>query len=102
MNKVDMINNMVNEIDDTGYQFVVGAEIGLKDLYSDAKEDVEWYTIVMIEFDAELGLGLPIAFLYLKKDNESENIHQKVLSDGSIITYAEIIDSISDRLVIPG
>lgn len=101
MNKVDMINNMTNNIDDTGYQFVVGAEIGIKDLYSDAKEDVEWYTIAMIEPDAEL-CGLPVAFLYLKKDDESENIHQKVLSDGTVLNYAEIIDSIYDGLVIPG
>lgn len=107
MSKIDKINEIANNYiintdEEQGYSFTVGSEIGLKDFVSDEKEDVLWYNIALIECDPNVGLGLPIAFLYLTRDNEKENIHQKVLNDGSVLNYAEIIDSISDRIVIPG
>lgn len=77
------------------YKFSVGEEIGLMDIFSEAKEDVVWYSIGAIEpFD---GINL----LYLVNEvHVEENIHTLQIGN-DMLQYAEIIDSISSRIVLP-
>jgi len=85
------------------FQYKVGMEIGLIDPIEMTKDSVKWYTIIKIEPDSEL--DIPIAYMYLESNDSSENIHQTFIIDDNGISrammYAEMIDSISDLIVIP-
>lgn len=70
------------------YEFTVGQKLGLEDLIEDS---VDWYTILAIEQDQEL----PIAWFYLK--SEVDKLNNKECAFGN---YAEIIESISDRIIV--
>ena len=101
LNQINKVNALANGASaDTDFQYTIGMEIGLIDPLEMTKESVEWYNIVAIEPDDEL----PIAFLYLTSDKPGKNINQKAFNINgqmTIVNYAEIIDSISDLIVIP-
>lgn len=73
----------------TEYEYKIGQEIGLKDIIDIT--DVRWFTLIGIEMDNEL----PIGWFYLKSDSDSENIY-----NGPFGPYADMVESISDRLVV--
>lgn len=74
------------------YEFVEGQRIGLKDIVEQEMEErIEWYTLLAIEIDDEL----PLAWFYLK--SETDKLNNK---DGAYGKYAEIIESISERIIV--
>lgn len=83
---------------DDSFQFTVGMEVGLRDIYDrDDKEAVRWYTIEAMDMiDDDVAVGM----LYLKSNQNEENIHRGFVN-GVNIMYAEIVDTISDRIVLP-
>ena len=101
MNQINKVNTLANEASvNTEFQYRVGMEIGLLDPMEMTKESIEWYNIIAIEPDDEL----PIAFMYLVSNNPNKNIQLKAFNINgqlTLVNYAEIIDSISDLIVIP-
>lgn len=78
---------------DNNFEFKVGMTVGLKDIVDQESPNmVEWYTILAIELDDEY----PIAWLYLKSDTEKRNDKESQYGK-----YAEIIESLSERFVLP-
>lgn len=77
------------KIEKTDYEYQIGQEVGLKDVIDPT--DVRWFTLIGILPDDEM----PIGWFYLKSDADDENIH-----DGPFGPYADIVESISERLVI--
>lgn len=71
------------------YEFTIGQKIGLTDLVEEG--NVEWYTLLAIEHDGQL----PLAWFYLK--SEVDRLNNK---EGVFGNYAEIIESISDRIIV--
>ena len=104
MGKMACINNITitpKEVEtDDNFQYRIGMEIGLIDPLEMSKESIEWYNIVGIERDNDL----PIGFLYLASDNINKNVYSKPFNINGVMTlvrYAEIIDSLSDLIVVP-
>lgn len=78
--------------EDGTYEYEVGQKIGLLDLVEQDSEDyIVWYELLAIEQDDEL----PIAWFYLK--SETDKLNDKDSEHGK---YAELIESISDRIVV--
>lgn len=83
--------------EESNFEFRVGMEIGLLDPILQDKDSIHWYTIVKIEpLD-----GTYVGLLYLQSTQDAENVHSTILPDGSILYYAELIDTISDLIVLP-
>lgn len=80
------------------FEFKLGMEIGLLDPILMDKESVEWYTIVKIEpLD-----GTYVGLLYLQSNQDANNIHTITSPETGMYTmYAELIETISDRIVLP-
>lgn len=101
MNQINKVNALAGEASvDTNFEYKVGMEVGLIDPMEMTQESVEWYTIAAIEADEDL----PVGFLYLVSDNANKNIHSKAFNINgqlTLINYAEIIDTLSDLIVIP-
>lgn len=72
------------------YQYQIGQDIGLMDTVN--PEDVEWYKLLAMEQDDEL----PIGWFYLVSEVDSLNNKFHPMYGN----YAELIDSISDRIVV--
>ena len=83
---------------ETQFECKVGMEIGLLDPILMDKESTEWYTIVKIEpLD-----GTYIGLLYLQSNQDEANVHYTTSPEtGMCIAYAELIETISDRIVLP-
>lgn len=77
------------QFEEANYEYQIGQELGLRDVIDPT--DVRWFTLIGIEQDHEM----PIGWFYLKSDADSENIY-----DGPFGLYADMVESISERLVV--
>lgn len=74
------------------YIYEIGQKVGLIDIVErESEENIEWYTLLGMEPDNEL----PLAWFYLK--SETEKLNDK---DSEYGRYAELIESISDRIIV--
>lgn len=79
-------------LQDGSYEFKLGQKIGLLDMIEQEQEDyIEWYTLLAMEPDNEL----PLAWFYLV--SETSRLNNK---DSAFGKYAEIVESISDRIIV--
>lgn len=91
---MEKIRYMKNE---SAFEYTVGMEIGLLDPIYPSKDTVRWYTIIKIEpLD-----GTYVGLMYLQSNQDTENFHTTILDNGMPAMYAELIDTISDRIVLP-
>lgn len=75
---------------DGNYEYEIGQDIGLTGVINN--DDVVWYKLLAIEQDDEL----PLAWFYLS--SETEKLNDK--SSNVYGMYADMIESISDRIVV--
>lgn len=75
--------------EDGTYEYTLGQTVGLEDSLDGS---IDWYKLLAIEIDDEL----PIAWFYLS--SESESLNNKTHPEFG--NFAEIIESVSERLVV--